>query len=217
MNQKGTLKSTLHQFVWEWGVEQRADNMLGMSYLYEKIRQSDWLPQIKALPEEERVAVLQDAFVTDPPNHPPDKTNYSAGVGPQPIIAFWIGVICLDTQQAVEDLFTAALRHRADGRWAYTAVKRLGPMRTIDLIFQTYQDPGELEDFLYDFELTLLPAVAPEDRNAVRRHYKKCRIASIEQSRPFSSHEETKEYLQRLDAVLAHYLDRPYIVESYRC
>lgn len=209
MNKSYDLKSVLHQFVWEWGVEVQADNTRGISYLYEKIRNADWLPKIKALPEQERIALLQDAFVTDPPNRPPDRTHYSAAMGPQPIMAFWMGVVCLDTQQALEDLFIAALKHRVDGRWADTAVKPLGPMRTIDLIFQTYQDPDDLEDFLYDLELSLLPSVAPKDRDAVKQYYMKRRIEVREKSRPFSSHEEREEYSRMLNAVLERYLKLP--------
>ena len=99
-------------------------------------------------------------------------------------MAFWIGMICLDTQQAVEDLFVTALKDRVDGRWVYTALKRVGPIRTIDLVFETYLNPDDLEHFLYDFELDLLPAVAPEDRYSVRHYYKKCRVESREKTRP---------------------------------
>ena len=213
MNKPDHLKSVLHQFEREWDAAQQADNRLRAFDLYKKIRNANWLLQIKALPEQERIAVLQDAFVTDPPNY--IRTNNGPG-GSRPIMAFCIGAICLDKQEDIEDFFTTALRHRVDGRWAYAAVKPLGPIRTIDLVFQTYQDPDDLTDFLYDFAPTLLPAVAPEDRDAVRQYYKKRRMESREQNRPFSKPEEAIEYAQRLDAVLEYYLDLPDLAEQFR-
>ncbi len=203
------LKSVLHQFIWEWRVEQQENNMLGISYLYEKIRKADWFPIITSLSEQERVAILIDAFVTDPPNRPADKTHFIGSRGPKPLIAFWLGVICLDTKQAVEYLFLAALKDNVDGRLADTAVKPLGAMRTIDLVFQTHQNPDALEDFLYNFELTLLPEVPPQDRDAVKQYYIKRRIESLENNRRFSSTEEVKEYAKRLDARLDYYLSLP--------
>jgi hypothetical protein len=197
MQRPDKLKSALQGFANDWHIETLSNHSVGHVDFLERVRQSNWLAHLKALPEEERIAVLREAFVTDPPklwNHPERH--------PLPVLACWIGMLCLDSQGLREALFQITLAETLRGDWIYAVVKPIGAIRTIDLIFETVRDPRMLIVVLHKFTHTLLPNVAPEDREEVKQHYKKLDIEAREKYRPFSSIQEREEYEQMVERTL---------------
>lgn len=196
------LKEALKQFAVKWSVDfhdSTRQSLLTIDDYLERAHNASWLTEIKVLPDQERLSLLLDAFVSDPPHYWYDKTRE-----PDLYTAFLIGMVCLDTQEAKEELFVLSLRHAKVGSWIRYAIKPLGALRTIDLIFETIVDTQLLNVILYDFESKFLSYVAPEDREAIIRYYKPLRIKARDKLRPFKSPEEREKYAKELDDMFSH-------------
>ncbi len=184
-----TLKTALHHFYRQLQADTSQKQIGIVAAIQEAIQKTDLLTKLRSLSEEKRVAVLQDAFVTDPPQFP-----FELGNAPKPIYAFCIGAVCLDNQDLLEGLYRDVLKTAADGRGLYAGIKPLGAIRAIDLIYEAFQDPNLLYGMLYDFTPFLLPSVAPEDRDAVRQYYTQRMVKLMGHFHVFNSVREEEEY-----------------------
>jgi len=170
---KKKIKKALHQNVWEWFQEQRANPDATKSELSQQTLQSAWAKEMRELPEQERLALLKAAFIEDPPKHPNDLKVFGiySKRRPDPIRAFLYGLHCIENRGILEGLFTAAYLVGPDAGWIKEAVEPLGPFRVIDLLFDLPQPPEHLAVILYDFERYLLRRVAPEKRDQITQYY----------------------------------------------
>ena len=110
----------------------------------------------------------------------------------------------MDTQKSKEELFILTLRGALNGYWIKYAIKPLGALRTIDLIFETIVDTMTLNLILYDLGPRFMPYVALEDREAVKRYYIPLRLEAHDKLIPFNSPEAREEAAKELESMLGY-------------